>query len=78
MSLTEQMLAGLPGHPLAGLQRPTTCGGATALGNLTQQQVIYQADTPLASVEWDVVICGGTLGCWWGPGWPSGAGELLC
>ncbi|HZG38340.1 MAG TPA: FAD-binding oxidoreductase [Nodosilinea sp.] len=68
MSLTEQMLAGLPGHPLAGLQQADDLWLRYRSGNLPQQQVIYQADTPLASVEWDVVICGGTLGVLVGAG----------
>ncbi|MBD1875512.1 FAD-binding oxidoreductase [Nodosilinea sp. FACHB-131] len=68
MSLTEQMLSGLPGYPLVGLQRADNLWLRYRTGNLPKQQVIHQAETPLASVEWDVVICGGTLGVLVGAG----------
>ncbi len=62
MTLTEQMLSGLPGAPLAGLKRADDLWLSYRTGNLPAAQVIHQAETPLDSVEWDVVICGGTLG----------------
>ncbi|MBD2106432.1 FAD-binding oxidoreductase [Nodosilinea sp. FACHB-13] len=68
MSLTEQMLSGLTGHPLAGLQRADDLWLRYRTGNLSRPQVIHQAETPLESVEWDVVICGGTLGVLVGTG----------
>ncbi|MGG6240642.1 FAD-dependent oxidoreductase [Nodosilinea sp. AN01ver1] len=68
MTLTEQMLAGLPGHPLAGLQRADDLWQRYRTGNLFTPQVIYQAAAPLESIEWDVVICGGTLGVLVGAG----------
>ncbi|MBD2232229.1 FAD-dependent oxidoreductase [Phormidium tenue] len=68
MSLTEQMLSGLPGHPLAGLQRADDLWLRYRTGNLPEQQVIHPTETLLESVEWDVVICGGTLGVLVGAG----------
>ncbi len=62
MPLTEQMLSGLPGNPLVGLQRVDDLWLRYRTGDLPETQVIHLATTPLASVEWDVVICGGTLG----------------
>jgi len=67
MTLTETILATIPGDPLVGLQR------ADALwqryrqdGQLPVPSVIHadaqSTTTPLAEIDWDVVICGGTLG----------------
>jgi lycopene cyclase CruP len=68
MTLTEQMLSGLPGNPLAGLKRADDLWLRYRTGNLLEAQVIHQAETPLALIEWDVVICGGTLGVLVGAG----------
>ncbi len=68
MTLTETMLAGLPGNPLAGLKQADDLWLRYRTGNLPEAEVIHQADTPLASVEWDAVICGGTLGVLVGAG----------
>ncbi|MGF1520544.1 MAG: NAD(P)/FAD-dependent oxidoreductase [Nodosilinea sp.] len=68
MTLTEQMLSGLPGNPLAGLTRADDLWLSYRTGNLPAAQVIHQSVTPLASVEWDAVICGGTLGVLVGAG----------
>ncbi|MBE9140483.1 FAD-binding oxidoreductase [Nodosilinea sp. LEGE 07088] len=62
MSLTEQMLASLPGSPLAGLKQADDLWLRYRTGNLPAAQVIHQTEAPLEAVEWDVVICGGTLG----------------
>ncbi|WOD41975.1 FAD-binding oxidoreductase [Nodosilinea sp. E11] len=68
MTLTERMLSGLPGNPLMGLQRADELWLRYRTGSLPATQVIHQATTPLASIEWDVVICGGTLGVLVGAG----------
>lgn len=68
MTLTEHMLASLPGEPYADLKRADDLWLRYRTGNLSPQQVIHRAETPLASVEWDVVICGGTLGVLLGAG----------
>ncbi|MFQ4135809.1 FAD-dependent oxidoreductase [Nodosilinea sp. PGN35] len=62
MSLTEQMLAQLPGNPLVGLRRTDDLWRRYRTGQPPEQPVMHQATTPLESVEWDVVIGGGTLG----------------
>lgn len=68
MTLTEQMLADLPGDPLVGLERAEALWLRYRTDNLPETQVIHQATTPLESVAWDVVICGGTLGVLVGAG----------
>ena len=68
MTLTEQMLSGLPGNPLAGLQRADDLWLRYRTGDLPPAQVIHQSDAPLESVDWDVVISGGTLGVLVGAG----------
>ncbi|WP_035987763.1 FAD-dependent oxidoreductase [Leptolyngbya sp. KIOST-1] len=68
MTLTETMLAGVPGNPLGGLEKADELWRRYRQGPLPEQQVIFQAETPLESVDWDVVICGGTLGVLVGAG----------
>ncbi|MGB3309090.1 MAG: FAD-binding oxidoreductase [Nodosilinea sp.] len=68
MTLTEHMLSGLPGNPLVGLEKADDLWLRYRTGDLPKQQVIHPVDTPLESVEWDVVICGGTLGVLVGTG----------
>ncbi|MBE9110424.1 FAD-binding oxidoreductase, partial [Nodosilinea sp. LEGE 07298] len=68
MTLTQHMLSGLPGNPLVGLEKADDLWRRYRTGDLPQQQVVHQATTPLESVEWDVVICGGTLGVLVGAG----------
>jgi lycopene cyclase CruP len=62
MSLTEQMLVSLPGSPLASLKQADDLWLRYRTGNLPEVQVMHQTEDPLEAVEWDVVICGGTLG----------------
>ncbi|MCU0570230.1 MAG: FAD-binding oxidoreductase [Oculatellaceae cyanobacterium Prado106] len=61
MSLTEQILAQLPGT-LAQLQNADRLWSQYRSGTLPVTPVVTSAEQPLESVEWDVVICGGTLG----------------
>ncbi|WP_017299124.1 FAD-dependent oxidoreductase [Nodosilinea nodulosa] len=68
MTLTEQMISGLPGNPWAGLERADELWLRYRTGNLPEAHVIHQATAPLESVDWDVVICGGTLGILVGAG----------
>ncbi|MGB3135688.1 MAG: FAD-binding oxidoreductase [Nodosilinea sp.] len=68
MALTEQMLASLPGNPLSGLKQADDLWRRYRTHPLPARQVIHHADTPLESVEWDAVICGGTLGVLAGAG----------
>ncbi|NJR66688.1 MAG: FAD-binding oxidoreductase [Leptolyngbyaceae cyanobacterium CRU_2_3] len=61
MSLTEQILAQLPGT-LDHLHRADALWQAYRENTLPVTQVIQTVPESLDSVEWDVVICGGTLG----------------
>lgn len=62
MSLTEQMLASLPGNPLEGLRRADALWKAYREGSQPLPHVVQTDSKPLNTVDWDVVICGGTLG----------------
>jgi lycopene cyclase CruP len=62
MTLTEHMLSGLPGNPLRGLTLADERWHQLRHGELPAQSVVYESDQPLESLEWDVVISGGTLG----------------
>ena len=61
MSLTEQILSQLPGT-LAGLRSADRLWQSYRENTLPVSTVITESSEPLAEVEWDVVICGGTLG----------------
>lgn len=58
---TQDWLAHLPGT-LKGLQIADDRWQQYRQGNLSVPQVIEPASMPLSTVEWDAVICGGTLG----------------
>ncbi|MEA5575366.1 FAD-dependent oxidoreductase [Anabaena sp. UHCC 0451] len=62
MSLTEEILSQLPGNVLGGLRRTDQI--LTSLRNEKQTiaDVVKENPEPLNSVDWDVIICGGTLG----------------
>ncbi len=62
MSLTEEILSQLPGDVLGGLRR--TDGILTSLRANTAPipNVVKENQQPLGSVDWDVMISGGTLG----------------
>jgi lycopene cyclase CruP len=62
MSLTEQLLSELPGNPWQGLQRADALWRTYRHGKIPCSTVIQESATPLEAIEWDVVICGGTLG----------------
>ncbi len=59
---TVQMLSALPGDPLSGLRRADDLWRAYREGTLPLADVVKQSDAPLGAADWDVVICGGTLG----------------
>jgi lycopene cyclase CruP len=61
MSLTEQILSQLPGT-LAGLRSADRLWQSYRENTLSVSTVITESPEPLDEVEWDVVICGGTLG----------------
>jgi lycopene cyclase CruP len=62
MTLTEQILAQLPGNPLVGLRRADALWRSLRQGNADIPTVVQESPMPLGDVDWDVVICGGTLG----------------
>lgn len=62
MNLTEQILSQIPGNALADLRRADRLWQAYRTGNLPVTPVIQTDPQPLETVEWDLVICGGTLG----------------
>ena len=59
---TAHLLSDLPGDPLSGLRRADQLWRAYREGTLPAVEVIKESAAPLGAVEWDVVICGGTLG----------------
>lgn len=64
-SLTAEQLANAPGNPLAGLRRADALWERYRMGKREIPQVIQVASdstNPKQSPDWDVVICGGTLG----------------
>ena len=62
MSLTSDVLAQLPGNALENLRRVDQLWQAYREDILSVPEVVKQNSTPLETVDWDVVICGGTLG----------------
>ncbi len=62
MSLIEEVLNQLPGDVLGGLQKCDRLLTSVRENTLPIPQLITQSDVPLETVDWDVVICGGTLG----------------
>jgi lycopene cyclase CruP len=61
MSLTEQILSSLPGAPLNGLRQVDRLWESLRHGTLPIPQVVQENGGELQP-DWDVVICGGTLG----------------
>lgn len=62
MSLTEQVLSQIPGQPLVGLRQADELWRAVRMGSMPVSTVVSESDRLLDSVDWDIVICGGTLG----------------
>jgi lycopene cyclase CruP len=62
MSLVEQLLSSVPGSPLELLRRADQSLMQLRQGTRSIPEVIQQSDRPLTSLDWDVVISGGTLG----------------
>jgi lycopene cyclase CruP len=62
MTLTESMLAPLPGNPLAGLAKVDDLWLRYRTGHIPVSTVVQESSEPLGQVDWDVVISGGTLG----------------
>ena len=62
MTLTEQFFSQLPEANLAALRRTDELWRSLRLGTLPVPTVVQESSEPLESIEWDVVIGGGTLG----------------
>ncbi len=62
MSVTEQVLSQLPGDALGSLRRTDDLWRSLRTGSLPIPSVVQQSTEPLQQIEWDVIICGGTLG----------------
>ncbi|MFM7471875.1 MAG: FAD-binding oxidoreductase, partial [Nodosilinea sp.] len=61
-SLTEAMLKELPGDPLQGLAQVDYLWHQYRTGEIPQKEVIKVSGDRLTTIDWDVVIAGGTLG----------------
>ena len=61
MTLTEQLLSQMPGNPLEGLRRTDRLWQSVKDGTQPTPTVIEESLDAIA-VDWDVVVCGGTLG----------------
>lgn len=60
---TEQWLSQLPGNVLTGLRRADALWDQYKQGTRTIPSVVQESLEPLTTdIQWDVVICGGTLG----------------
>lgn len=62
MTLTATILSELPGNALTGLRRTDELWRGLRESTLPIPTVVQTRAEPLATPEWDVVICGGTLG----------------
>lgn len=62
MTLTEQILANLPGNPLVGLRQVDRRWQQYREGRIPIPSVVTQTPASLGTPDWDVLICGGTLG----------------
>ncbi len=62
MSLTEEILSQIPGNPLNGLRKADSLWESLKNNTLPIPNTVTQNPELLESVEYDVVICGGTLG----------------
>lgn len=62
MSQTEHILARLPGDVLGSLRRTDASWRQVRSGELRWGEVVLHDSERLGSVDWDVLICGGTLG----------------
>jgi lycopene cyclase CruP len=62
MSLAKEILSQLPGDVLGGLRRTDSILTSLRTDNPIIPNVVTENPEPLESVDWDVIICGGTLG----------------
>lgn len=62
MRLNEQILSILPGDSLKNLHRADQLWQDFKNDSIATSAVIQQCNDPIGNVDWDVVVCGGTLG----------------
>lgn len=62
MTFAAQFLATVPGNPLEGLQRADRLWESIKHQTLPLPEPIETSDTLLGQTDWDVIVCGGTLG----------------
>lgn len=62
MSLIDQVLPQLPEHAIDNLRRADSLWQRYKQGEIPNPTVIDRSSVAMASTDWDVVICGGTLG----------------
>ncbi|HEY9669474.1 MAG TPA: FAD-dependent oxidoreductase, partial [Coleofasciculaceae cyanobacterium] len=62
MSQTEQILSQLPGDVLGRLRSADKVWQALREDTSSIPLLVKESKEPLGTVDWDVVICGGTLG----------------
>ena len=62
MTLTEDILTQLPGNILEGLRRADRTLASLRDHITPVPMVVKENEQPLGAVDWDVAICGGTLG----------------
>lgn len=62
MPLTEPILSQIPGNPLTGLRNADELWQATKSGPRPAPEVMTQQPDKLGLVQYDALICGGTLG----------------
>lgn len=62
MSLTEEILQKLPGDVLGSLRNADHLLTSIREGSTSVPTVVTQSQEPVGNLDWDVVICGGTLG----------------
>ena len=62
MSLVEEVLNQLPGDVFGGLQKCDRLLTSLRVNTAPIPQVVSQSNIHLETIDWDVVICGGTLG----------------
>ncbi|HEY9838390.1 MAG TPA: FAD-dependent oxidoreductase [Vampirovibrionales bacterium] len=62
MTLTERILSQLPGDVLTGLHRSDRLWQSLKKNPQVIPSVITEHSQPVTSWEWDILVCGGTLG----------------
>lgn len=62
MSITEDILSQLPGDVMAGLRRSDRILTSLRTDRAPIPTVVKENNQPLDTVDWDVIVCGGTLG----------------